>query len=204
MARAAVRQAEANLLVRRSEQASAEARLIQPSGSQIATSGDCCLQVRAPADGVVLKVHAESAQVVAAGAEIAEIGDPKDMEVMVDLLSADAVQVQPEAVARIEGWGGGEASSARVRRVDPSAFTKVSALGIEEQRVNVKSGPARPLCRLGAARPRVPRFRPHPHLAWRGCRAGPARPRSSGAAPSGQSFASLTTRWTCTASVERH
>jgi HlyD family secretion protein len=93
--------------------------------------------VRAPTDGVVLKVLAESAQVIAAGAPIAEIGDPRDMEIVVDLLSADAVRVRPGAEARIEDWGGSGALAARIRRIEPSAFTKVSALGIEEQRVNV-------------------------------------------------------------------
>ncbi len=136
-ARAAVQQSEANLELRRSELTSAEARLIQPGGEDDNNAGTCCMEIRAPVDGVVLKVHAESAQVVAAGTLIAEVGDPSDMEVQVDLLSTDAVQVKPGAVAYIEGWGGGETLAAKVRRVEPSAFTKVSALGIEEQRVNV-------------------------------------------------------------------
>lgn len=134
-ARAMVRQAEANLQLRKSEQDSAEARLMEPGTGR---GGDrCCVEVHAPVDGVVLKVLAESAQVVAAGAPIAEIGDPVDVEVKVDLLSADAVRVKAGADARIEEWGGGESLSGRVRRIEPSAFTKVSALGIEEQRVNV-------------------------------------------------------------------
>jgi HlyD family secretion protein len=136
-ARAQVNQAEANLELRRSELESAQARLIQPGSDDSEASAACCVQVRAPVDGVVLKVHAESAQVVQAGARIAELGDPSDMEVVVDLLSTDAVQVRHGAVAYVEGWGGGERLMARVRRVEPSAFTKVSALGIEEQRVNV-------------------------------------------------------------------
>ena len=137
-ANAQVGQAEANLELRRSELASARARLIQPGADEPTTaSSSCCVQVRAPADGLVLTVYAESAQVVAAGARIAEIGDPDDMEVVVDLLSTDAVRIAPGAPARIEGWGGEDVLSARVRRIDPSAFTKVSALGIEEQRVNV-------------------------------------------------------------------
>jgi HlyD family secretion protein len=135
-ARAAVAQAEAALELRRNELTSAEARLIQPGGED-PQGGACCMLIRAPVSGVVLKVHAESAQVVPAGALIAEIGDPSDMEVEVDLLSTDAVRVPPGANAYIEGWGGGATLAARVRRVEPSAFTKVSALGIEEQRVNV-------------------------------------------------------------------
>ncbi len=136
-ARAAVRQSQANLDLQRSELASAEARLIQPNGEDASGGGACCVQIRAPVSGVVLKVMAKSAQVIAAGTQIAEIGDPADMEVAVDLLSADAVRVETGAPAYIEGWGGSKALSAKVRRVEPSAFTKVSALGIEEQRVNV-------------------------------------------------------------------
>ncbi|MGH6926208.1 MAG: efflux RND transporter periplasmic adaptor subunit [Propylenella sp.] len=136
-ARAQVEQAEATLALRINERESAEARLIEPNADDDLSSATCCVLVRAPVDGVVLKVHAESAQVVSAGALIAEIGDPGDMEVMVDLLSTDAVQVMPGAAARVEGWGGAEALTAGVRRIEPSAFTKVSALGIEEQRVNV-------------------------------------------------------------------
>jgi HlyD family secretion protein len=136
-ARATVRRAEASLLLRQSERASAEARLMQPDGVQGETGG-CCVLVRAPIDGVVLKVLAESAQVVERGARIAEIGDSGQMEVMVDLLSTDAVRVRPGTEARIEDWGGGQTLSARVSRIEPVAFTKVSALGVEEQRVNVR------------------------------------------------------------------
>ncbi len=135
-ARAQVAQAEATLTLRINELASAQARLIQPGGEDNVGETACCVLVRAPVEGVVLKVHAESAQVVAAGALIAEIGDPQDMEIAVDLLSTDAVRVAPGAAAIVEGWGGAAALSAEVRRIEPSAFTKVSALGIEEQRVN--------------------------------------------------------------------
>lgn len=135
-AEAQVAQAQATLTLRINELASAEARLIQPNAEDPAPEMTCCVLVRAPVDGVVLKVHAESAQVVAAGALVAEIGDPGDMEVVVDLLSEDAVRVEPGAAARVEGWGGDDVLTAEVRRIEPSAFTKVSALGIEEQRVN--------------------------------------------------------------------
>lgn len=136
-ARARVREAEASLELRRSELAAAEARLIQPTGGYAGRPATCCMPIKAPVDGVVLEVLAESAQVVAAGTPIARIGNTSDMEIEVDLLSSDAVKVAPGADAYIEGWGGGEILKARVRRIDPSAFTKVSALGIEEQRVNV-------------------------------------------------------------------
>ncbi|HRD45036.1 MAG TPA: HlyD family efflux transporter periplasmic adaptor subunit, partial [Caulobacter sp.] len=71
---------------------------------------------------------------VQAGEPILQIGDPRDIDVVVELLSTDAVAVRPGAAARIEGWGG-PPLAARVRRVEPSGFTKISALGVEEQRV---------------------------------------------------------------------
>ena len=126
--------AEATLEVRRRELASAEAGLIQPGGPAT-ESATCCINVMAPIDGQVLRVLVESEQVVQAGAPLIEIGNPGDLEVVVDLLSRDAVRVEPGAEARITGWGGGEEFAARVVRVEPSAFTKVSALGIDEQRV---------------------------------------------------------------------
>jgi HlyD family secretion protein len=143
-ARAQLKEAEASLELRRSELASAEARLIQPSEAGDDEAGTCCVEVRAPVDGAVLAIHAESAQVVSTGALIAEIGDPHDLEVVVDVLSTDAVRIKPGAEARIEDWGGEGALAARVRLVEPSAFTKVSALGIEEQRVNVVLDPLEP------------------------------------------------------------
>lgn len=130
----AVASAEAALEVRRRELASAEATLIQP-GVVAQTGASCCVNVLSPVDGRVLRVHVDSAQVVPAGAPLIEVGDPRDLEVVVDLLSRDAVRVAPGAEARIEGWGGEESLAARVARVEPTAVTKVSALGIEEQRV---------------------------------------------------------------------
>lgn len=136
-AQAQVKEAEAQLELRRSELRSAEARLLQPGSSGATSSGDsCCVQVRAPVDGVVLGLPVESEQVIQAGTVIAEIGSTRDLEVVVDLLSSDALRFSPGAAATISQWGG-EPLPATVRRVDPAAFTKVSALGIEEQRVNV-------------------------------------------------------------------
>jgi HlyD family secretion protein len=66
-----------------------------------------------------------------------ELGDPRSLEAVVDVLSSDAVAIQPNAMAELEGWGDDRAIEARVRRVEPSAFTKVSSLGVAEQRVNV-------------------------------------------------------------------
>ncbi|AFY77788.1 MAG: efflux RND transporter periplasmic adaptor subunit [Hydrococcus sp. C42_A2020_068] len=94
-------------------------------------------EIRAPVDGYVLRVLQESARYVEAGTPLLEIGNPKDLEIVVDLLSSDAVNVKPGATMLIEHWGGEQALKAKVRYVEPSAFTKVSALGVEEQRVNV-------------------------------------------------------------------
>jgi HlyD family secretion protein len=92
--------------------------------------------VRAPVGGRVLRVLVQSEAVVAAGTPIVELGDPRDLEVVAELLSSEAVQVAEGAEATIEGWGG-PALRARVRLVEPYGFLKVSALGVEEQRVNV-------------------------------------------------------------------
>lgn len=94
------------------------------------------LALRAPVDAAVLRVHRESGGPVSPGEPLVELGDPRALEVVVDLLSADAVRVPDGAKARITRWGG-EPLEASVRRVEPSGFTQVSALGIEEQRVNV-------------------------------------------------------------------
>jgi len=93
--------------------------------------------IKSPISGRVLRVFQESSTVVAAGARILEVGDPTDLEVVVDLLSTDAVRIQPGDRVSLHQWGGDEALPGVVRLVEPSAFTKVSALGIEEQRVNV-------------------------------------------------------------------
>lgn len=94
-------------------------------------------EVRAPVSGFVLKVVQESEAAVAVGAPLLEIGAPAQLEIVVDVLSSDAVQIAPGAAVAIERWGKAEALEGRVRRVEPAAFTKVSALGVEEQRVNV-------------------------------------------------------------------
>ncbi|CAN5334485.1 HlyD family efflux transporter periplasmic adaptor subunit [soil metagenome] len=133
---AAVEQARATLNLRRSELDSAEARLMDPA-DLAGKDGDCCVPVTAPADGVVLKLIAESEQVVPAGAPLVEVGNPANLEVVVRLLSSDAVGVKAGAVATLTDWGG-LPLNAWVRRIDPAAYTKVSALGIEEQRVDVR------------------------------------------------------------------
>jgi HlyD family secretion protein len=93
--------------------------------------------VTAPVSGLVLKVSQESETIVQAGTPILEIGDPLDLEIVVDVLSTDAVEIKPGADVIIEHWGGPGVLAGRVRRVEPAAFTKISTLGVEEQRVNV-------------------------------------------------------------------
>ena len=135
---AQVAEARSTLELRKHELESARARERQRfdnNGSK--SDADCCTAVDSPVSGTVLKLISESAQVVAAGKELVEVGDLRNLEIVVDLLSADAVAIRPGTPARIFGWGGEGTLNAKVRRVDPAGFTKVSALGIEEQRVNV-------------------------------------------------------------------
>jgi HlyD family secretion protein len=117
----------------------ARAALLAGAGADgAAPSGSAAvIDVLAPTEGRVLRVHEESARVIAVGTPLLEIGDPADLEIVVDVLSADAVRIRPGDEMRLEAWGGDEALRARVRRVEPSGFTKLSALGVEEQRVNV-------------------------------------------------------------------
>ena len=95
------------------------------------------VDVVAPVDGVILKRLRESETVVPTSDPILEIGDPSKLEIVADFLSTDAVRIRPGAAVLIEQWGGGDTLNGRVRRVEPSGFMKVSALGVEEQRVNV-------------------------------------------------------------------
>jgi HlyD family secretion protein len=93
--------------------------------------------VRAPVAGRVLRVLQASESVVAIGTPLVEVGDTTQLEIVAELLTADALQVKPGTTVRIERWGGPATLEGRVQRVEPAAFTKVSALGVEEQRVNV-------------------------------------------------------------------
>ena len=118
--------------VARFEIARSDAALI-PSG---APSGDGAVGITSPVTGLVLRVLRDSEGPVAAGEPILEIGASSDIEVVIDVLSEDAVRVNAGTRVRVRGWGG-PPQWARVERVEPYAFTKVSALGIEEQRTNV-------------------------------------------------------------------
>jgi HlyD family secretion protein len=95
------------------------------------------VEVRAPAAGQLLKIVRDSAGPVAAGASLVELGDPHAIEVVVDVLSSDGAQIAPGMQVALEAWGGDHPLAGHVRVVEPSAFTKISALGVEEQRVNV-------------------------------------------------------------------
>ncbi len=95
------------------------------------------LDIHSPIDGRVLRVFQESAAVVQPGTQIMELGDPKNLEAVVDVLSSDAVKISPGDEVLLEHWGGQRPLVGRARLVEPSGFTKVSALGVEEQRVNV-------------------------------------------------------------------
>lgn len=93
--------------------------------------------IKAPANGFILKVYEESAKVVTAGTRLLEEADPADLEVIIEVLSRDGAAVLPGTKVEFAQWGGPELLEGRVRLVEPSAFTKISALGVEEQRVNV-------------------------------------------------------------------
>lgn len=94
-------------------------------------------KIRSPITGRVLRVFQESAAVVTAGMSLLELGDPTDLEVEIDVLSSDAVRIEPGNRVLLEHWGGDHQLIGRVRLVEPAGFTKVSTLGVEEQRVNV-------------------------------------------------------------------
>ena len=122
--------------MRTAELDTARARLLAPK--EEGDPGSSELVIRSPVSGQVLRVMQESETVLGAGAPIISIGDPaNDLEILTELLSTDAVQVRPGARVMIEDWGGEGDLEGVVDRVEPYGFTKISALGVEEQRVNV-------------------------------------------------------------------
>lgn len=102
-----------------------------------ATESSARIEVHSPINGSVLKVMQESSAIIAPGTPLLELGAPNDLEIEVDVLSSDAVKIEPGSRMILEHWGGDRPLNARVRRVEPQAFTKISALGVEEQRVFV-------------------------------------------------------------------
>lgn len=115
----------------------ARARLLDGNALRRAAHDGTPVSLPSPIDGVVLKRLRESETVVAAGEPLLELGNPAQLEIVADYLSADAVRIRPGMAVLIEQWGGDAALRGRVKRVEPSGFTKISALGVEEQRVNV-------------------------------------------------------------------
>ena len=135
--RAAVETARAAVQVRLFELEQARAQLLSPTQTQDPHLECDCVPLTAPVSGRVLSIASTSERVVLAGEPILEIGDPADLEITADFLSASAVRISPGQRVMIEGWGGDGALAGHVRTVEPFGFTKISALGIEEQRVNV-------------------------------------------------------------------
>ena len=137
-ARTKLAQVRANeLALQRSEYELEAARAILRQIAAPASPDSGAMLLRPAIDGTVLRVHQESEAPVAAGTPLIEVGNPTQLEIVSDFLSTDAVNVQPGFPVLITGWGGGPALRGRVRLVEPAGFTKVSALGVEEQRVNV-------------------------------------------------------------------
>jgi HlyD family secretion protein len=133
--------------VARFELEQARASVGEGPTAQDGAGKDGKLELRSPIEGIVLRVFEESSRTLNAGEPILEVGNTRLLEVVADYLSQDAVKIQPGMTALIAGWGGeGQGGEervlrARVRLVEPAGFTKVSALGVEEQRVNVVLDP---------------------------------------------------------------
>ena len=128
-----VRAAEFAQRVAQFELEQARASLLQISEPGKGTA----IEIRSPVSGRVLKVMQERESVVTAGLPVLEVGDPADIEIEAEILSRDAVAMKPGDKMSVEQWGGDKPLDARVRRIEPAAFTKISALGVEEQRVIV-------------------------------------------------------------------
>lgn len=129
----ALRAAAASLGMAREDLKTAEAALVAAPGTAVRGA----IPLRAPVAGTVLRRLRESEAIVPAGEPLIEIGDISQLEIVSDLLSTDAVKVLPGQTVQLEAWGGRSDLRGKVRRVEPGGFTKVSALGVEEQRVNV-------------------------------------------------------------------
>lgn len=134
VAQAAVAAARARAAMAQSLLDRAQAALMGPTAG--APSAGCCIELVAPVDGVVLSIAMISEHPVQPGAPLVSIGNPGDLEIVADLLSADAVRIAPGTRAIVERWGGATALEAVLIRIDPIARTRISALGIAEQRVD--------------------------------------------------------------------
>lgn len=117
--------------------AAAEARLAESGLMAVQGGTGALFSVKAPVAGRILRIPDPSERVVAAGAPLLTLGDLSKLEVVIELLSSEAVKVKPGMPVMLDGWGGNQTLKAKVQRVEPYAFTKVSALGVEEKRTNV-------------------------------------------------------------------
>ncbi|HVZ27572.1 MAG TPA: HlyD family efflux transporter periplasmic adaptor subunit [Rhizomicrobium sp.] len=129
--------AEAALEAKQYDLLASRTLLVDPADYERLQHQRPSMKLLAPVSGKVLRVLHENESVVPAGSPILEIGDPKNLEILVELVSQSAVKIHEGNQARITDWGGPGELPARVRRIEPGGFTKVSALGVEEQRVNV-------------------------------------------------------------------
>lgn len=139
---------------------------LQYSGATAADLAAEHVPVRSPINGKILKVYHECEGPVQTGEPLFEVGDPSALEIEVDVLSADAVKIQPDMTVLFERWGGEKALQGAVRTVEPVGFTKISALGVEEQRVLIISdftSPKEQWQRLGDGYRVEARF-----ILWRG------------------------------------
>jgi HlyD family secretion protein len=135
VAEAAVASAQSRVAMSEGTLERAVATLARPDGGADEAE-DCCVVLRAPSDGVVLSITTISEHPVLAGAPLLSVGDPADLEIVADILSSDAVRIGPGTRAIVERWGGPDPLEAVLTRIEPAAETRISALGIEEQRVD--------------------------------------------------------------------
>ena len=164
MATRELHSAEFAINVAEFERVQAQAALMQAQNPTTANATP--LTLTAPVTGFVLNVAEESARTVLAGAPIMEVGDPTDLEAEIELLSSDAVGVQPGAQVSIEQWGGDAPLRGKVTVIEPGGYTKISALGVEEQRVKVRVDFTDP---IPATHPLGDRFRVEARiLTWHG------------------------------------
>ena len=138
--RAELETTESNRQVMLSRLEAAKAQLLKPEANNDnagVLNDDCHICIHSPVDGRVLRILHKSESIVPVGTALVEIGNPADLELKIEMLSTNAVKVKVGDEALIKRWGGDEDIKARVRVIEPSGFTKISALGVEEQRVNV-------------------------------------------------------------------
>lgn len=127
----------ANRALMKSRLKAAQAELLQPESTSEIEGETCQICIYSPVNGYVLRLLHKSESIIPAGTALVEIGDPKDLEVNIEMLSTNAVKVKIGDKAFIKRWGGSDDLAAIVKVIEPSGFTKISALGVEEQRVNV-------------------------------------------------------------------